>query len=335
MTDKSILYHNVVELEPHPQGALLRRYPREVREALSPRGRMMSEEATGCELRFVTEAPYVRVSVGIPEQDGMIRVYLGGLLHSEHRLQAGVVRTLTLEAPTARLAKVDRRHLLASGFAPEVWRICWGRSTALFGGLHTFGYPVRPPMATELPRRRWLAYGSSITHGPDHSQLSYIHQAARRLGLDAMNTGLGGSCLIEPEVADWLAGRDDWELASFELGVNMRDSYTEDMFRTRAGYLLEQVIRRHPDKPLLLLTIYPNFATYADDETAAKDQRFNLVLRELAEALQHPRLHLIEGERVLADLSGLTCDLIHPADYGHIRMGEALAEAMNGYLSDE
>ncbi|WP_020618322.1 SGNH/GDSL hydrolase family protein [Paenibacillus daejeonensis] len=333
ITDHAIQYHNVTEREPHPQGMLLRRYPREVRQHLSPRGRMMAEEATGCELRFVTEAQHVRLSVGIPEQDGIIRIYKGGLFHSEHHLQAGVVRTLTLEEPAARLGMVDRRHLLASGFAPEVWRIVWGRSNALFAGLHTFDYPVRPPIAEELPQRRWLAYGSSITHGLDHSQLSYVSQAARRLQLDIMNMGLGGSCLCEPEIADWIAARDDWEVASFELGVNMRDSFTVESFRERARYLLEQVIQRHPDKPLFLITIYPNFATYADMEATAQDLRFNEALRELAGRLRHPNLHLIEGDQIMTDLSAMTCDLIHPAEFGHMSMGEALAGAMWPHLT--
>lgn len=330
MIRDNIYFHNVTELEESLEfrGVLLRRFPRAVRHAMGDRGKFIAEEATGCEVRFVTEAKHVRVSVGIPEQDGILRVYKGGMFHSEHYLAAGTVRTLHLEEPTARFSMVDREHLVESGFAPEVWRLCYGRSTGLFAGVNAFGYQVRPPSKEEMPSKRWLAYGSSITHGLDNFHLSYVHQAARRLKLDVMNAGLGGSCLCEREVANFIAGRKDWDLASFELGVNMRDGLSDREFETRTAYLLEETIRLHPDKPLFLITIFPNFATFANSDTTDKDRRFNYTLRNHAERLNHPLLHVIEGDEIMTDMSGMTCDLIHPSDYGHMRMGERLAAHM-------
>ena len=32
---------------------------------------------------------------------------------------------------------------------------------------------------------------------------------------------MGGSCFIESSVVDFIAGRDDWDFATFELGINM------------------------------------------------------------------------------------------------------------------
>lgn len=325
--------HNVAELEPDPAGGgmLLRRYPREVRQALGERRRYISEEATSCELRFVTAAENVRVALRIPEKNGVVTVYKGGLFHSEHRLQAGVVTTLHLTEPP-RLASADRSLLLGSGFASEVWRIRFGRYTCAFHGLNTAGEPVRPPRPGELPDLRWLAYGSSITHGGELSSQAYVDQAARRLGADILNMGLAGACLCEKAAADFLAGRTDWSLATLELGVNMRDSMSVEEFRERSGYLLEQIARNHPDKPVFVITIYPNFATWADNEVTRKDEAFNAVLREHVRRLALPRLQLIEGSSVLTDLSGLSCDLIHPGDLGHIAMGVNLASILQANL---
>jgi len=299
---------------------------------LGDRGRFISEEATGCELRFVTKAKHVRITLCIPECDGIIRVYKGGLFHSEHRMQAGVNRTLHLDEPVERFNLVSREQLLLSGFAPEVWRICFGRTTGKFMSLNTFGHPIRPPSSEEIPKLRWLAYGSSITHGLDNSQLTYIHQAARQLKVDVMNLGLSGSCMCESEVVDFIAARDDWDMASFEVGVNMRDSIQEGHFQAKTAYLLERVIDRHPNKHLFLITIYPNFATYANNETTLRDQRFNEILRNHTARMNHSLLHLIEGDRIMQDMSGLSCDLIHPGEYGNIRMGEQLANAMKQRL---
>lgn len=338
LVHENLGYHNVTELEAGGAhgGLCLRRYPAAVRHKLGDRGRFISEEATGSELRFVTEAGHVRVTVGAHEQECSVYVYKGGLFHSEHRIPAGVLRTLHLEEPAARFAMVDRERLQrGSGFAPEIWRVGFGRSTGVFAGINTFGYEVRPPAREETPGLRWLAYGSSITHGLDDYHLSYAHQAARRLGADVMNAGLGGSCLCEPEVADWLAERRDWDMLTLELGVNMRDGISDESFRERVGYLLERVLGSHPDKPVFLITIYPNFATYAGNGVTEKDRRFNEILREHAERLSHPRLHLIEGADVMDDMGGMSCDLIHPGPYGHIRMGERLADQMNEILKKE
>ncbi|WP_168122355.1 GDSL-type esterase/lipase family protein [Paenibacillus sp. HB172176] len=334
MIRDGIYFHNVTELEsfPYVEGLFLRRYPREIRHILDGHGRVVSEEATGCELRFVTSSKQIRITLGIPEKDSAIRIYKGGMFHSEHRFAAGSRRTLLLEEPAAKFGMVNRKHLLQSGFAPEVWRVCFGRSVGIFYDLNTFGHEVRPPRKEEMPRLRWLAYGSSITHGPDNASLSYVSQAARRLKVDVLNAGLSGSCLFERETAEFLANRDDWDFASFELGINMRDDRPEDVFRSRSRYLLEQVIARHPDKHLFLITIYPNFATFADTNATRMDRRFNEILRSHAEELNHPNLHLIEGDTVMTDMSAMTCDLVHPSEYGHMVMGENLAKQMGPYL---
>jgi lysophospholipase L1-like esterase len=334
MLRDGLYFHNVTEIQETPGGTLkLYRFPASVRYALSDRGRFIAEEASGCEVRFVTDAQTLRVAIRIPETDGDVYLFCGGLFHSQHRLQAGVLHTLQLETPK-RLATVQREPLLASGFVPEVWRICFGRYTAEWGGVQTFGRPVRPPQAHEQPQRRWLAYGSSITHGIYNQPMTYVQQAARHLGLDVYNAGLSGSCLCESEVADFLASRSDWEVAALELGVNMRDRFTPEQFREATGYLLEQLLQRHPEKPIFLITIYPNFATYNQSEITEKDRAFNAILREHVDRLQHPHIHVIEGDQVLDDFSGLSVDLVHPGEYGHMRMALNLAGRMRAVLGE-
>lgn len=326
-----IAFHNVAELEPAAgNGVYLRRVPRSVREHLNERGRFIAGEAGGCELRFVTAAPNIRVTLSLPETDGCVTVFKGGLFHSRHELQAGTIRTLQLSEPP-RLAMADRKRLMGTGFAPEVWRICFGRYACVVSGIETFGHPLRPPQKGETPLKRWIAYGSSITHGED-SSLPYIGQTARRLAADVLNLGMSGSCHCEREMSNYLAAQQDWSFMTLELGVNMRDHLSADEFRERTGYLLDRLVSGHPEKPVAVITIYPNFAMFPGSGIAEKDSRFNDILRSHVERLSHPKLHLIEGDRVLDDLSGLSCDLIHPGDDGHIRMGENLARELGRIL---
>lgn len=312
-------------------GVVLHRIPADVRHALSDRGRMMAEDSGGCEIRFVTDSRFVRCTVASLDHRGEVEVYKGGLLHSRHEVKPGEAAVLQLEEP-ARLKQFRREALLASGFAPEVWRIVMGRFTAELRELNVYGHTVRAPREDEVPALRWLAYGSSITHGLIRHPMSYIQQAARRLGADVCNLGLSGSCLCEPELADYLAHRQDWDLLTLELGVNARDIQSEEQFRERTGQLLEKLLKQHPDQAVVVITMYPNFATYPweETETSLKDVRFNRILREHVDRLGagYPKLALIEGHGILTDCSGLSCDLVHPGEYGHAVMAENLARRL-------
>ncbi|TLS53430.1 lipase [Paenibacillus antri] len=332
MIRNGLYFHNAAELD---EGALpgalqLQRYPRAARHALGERGRWVAEEATGCELRFATDAEHVRVTI-FSEAGGDIAVYKGGLQHSLHRAEAGVVKTLHLERP-ARMDAVDRGRLLASGFAPEVWRVVFGRLPVALLRVHTFGREVRPPRADEMPTLRWLAYGSSITHGHGAYPHSYIDHAARRLGVDVLNKGLSGSCWCEKEAIDFIASCDDWDFATLELGVNMRERFEPETFERRARYAFERLRARHPKKPLFALTVFPNFATEAESVSGARERAFNDIVRREVDRLGDERLALIEGGDIAADLGDLTCDLIHPGTYGNVRMGERLAERIGRTL---
>jgi hypothetical protein len=223
--------------------------------------------------------------------------------------------------------------MLRGSFDANVWRVCFNRATAVFHGIDAFGHDIRPPAAAQKPAKRWLAYGSSITHG---NLLSYIFHTARILGLDLMNKGLSGACQIEGAVADYLADAVEYEVATLELGVNMRDAFTPDEFEKRALYLIERLIGKNPGKPHFLTTIFPNFDDFREGgkETTGtrNDQAFDEAIRGIHAKLRHPHLHLIEGREVLVHPGGLTQDLIHPGEFGHAEMGANLARFMKEKL---
>jgi len=347
MIHHSIELHNTVELEPAEGGGhYLRRFPRAVREALSPLGRMVAQESAGCELRFVTEAESIRLALSsvpsslapweLNNQD--LIVFKGAFFHSHIRIEPGKVNHIHL----ADIGGSVRNGFL--GLKPEVrdteyfshnvWRVMFGRYAAVLHDVDTYGYPVRPPQPDEVPRRRILFYGSSITNGasPSVYHLCYVQQTARLLNADALNLGLSGSCHCEKEMADYLAARDDWDMIVLELGVNMLGGFTPEEFRLRSRSLVEKIIRRHPGKPVVLVTIFPNGQSpqNARESVAvqAKQSTFDEILRELVRDLDRTSLHLVEGREILRDYRGISKDLIHPGDYGHIEMGANLAAAI-------
>lgn len=52
-------------------------------------------------------------------------------------------------------------------------------------------------------------YGSSITHWcwAIDARNSYAYRAGQMLGMDVLNKGLSGSCEIEKECVDYIAGQ--------------------------------------------------------------------------------------------------------------------------------
>jgi len=345
--------HNVTETEPcNAGGVYLRRFPSAVRNILSPLGGMVAEESAGVEIRFVTEADGFRITLGAeppcvaPSETSRLEVFVfrGDFFHSRHLLEEGRQNHLTVTdiggVLRTRFASLSPEALADCRFSPNVWRIQIGRFSAALIELSTFGKPSRPPRPDELPAKRWLAYGSSITNGGNTSghHLTYIYQAAHHLGIDVFNQGLSGSCLCETEVADYLAARQDWDIITLELGVNMRQDFSPEDFAQRAAHLVAALARAHPDKPIGLISIFPNadlppFAMSAETAVARRQRAFVEILQDLT-SKSRGKVFFLNGSSILKEFRGLSTDLIHPSDFGHIEMGRWLAAQLTAHLGD-
>lgn len=334
MIHESIEFHNAAALEPIAglPGLCPVRFPRPVRDALEPRGRIISLSSTGIELRFVTPAPELRVTLQAHLSPATIRVYCGGHGHSDHVIPAGSATVLHLTAPT-RFRDVPRDILHAAPFSPGVWRIILDGQPVNFLGVETFGHEIRPPRPPEKPNLRWLAHGSSITHS---SVLGYPHRTAWKLGVDVLNKGMSGSCHCEAAMAAHLATAEEWDFATLELGINMRGGFEPDEFEKRARHLVSALRATKPRAPIILITHFLNKEHHpAGEPTEAvrRQNAFDATLRAIAAENQNNGIHLVEGCTVLTDLTGLGVDLIHPSDLGHTLMAENLARALEPIIA--
>ena len=342
MIHDGIAFHNVSELEPRAGGALMiHRLPQALRDGLGipghQRGRFYAHRLTGVELRFVVESPFVAVTLMALEADTHVVVFRGDFAHARHELKAGVATTLFLEDP-APFALVEPGMLRAGRFDARVWRIAFHQDArACYLGRETYGTTIRPPAASEVPSRTWVAYGSSITYGANalHGPNAYIQQTARRLGVDVHNLGLPGSCMAEPAMAAHLAGRADADLITCELGVNTVDWLTAEDFAGRVRHLLATVADARPARPVGVIDIYPNRAHQAKDPTglaARNTPVFARIVADTVRDLARPNLHHIEAATIVGGADWLTTDLLHPSDDGHVHMGERLAAALRPLL---
>lgn len=336
-------FHNVSELEPLTSGALkIQRFPADVRDALGipghRRGRFYAHRLPGVELRFVAESPFCGLSLMALEADTHVMVYRGDFAHARYDLKAGVVTTLFLEEPSFFL-EVEPDCLKSARFSSDVWRVLFHQDAqAAYVGRDIYGAMIRPPFPDEVPARCWLAYGSSITYGANtlHAATSYVQQAARRMGVDVINLGLPGSCMAEPAMTGYLAERNDCELITCELGINMIPFLEPAVFESRIRTLLGTIADRFPQRPVIALNLFPSrIDAFTDREhlhrTRCED--YNRIVPKVVRNLDRLNLHFIDGRDILPDFDGLTTDLLHPSDEGHIEMGEKLASLMKPYLS--
>ncbi len=330
--------HNIAEAREIKglPGLLLQRVPEDVRLCLNPRAQERMLSPAGAEIRFVCDDDEAKVTVSCPDGAAEVIPFWGRFQGRERYTIRKEPVTLELTYPE-RLSELDPRMTEGMPFPPRVWRLMLRGD-----GLHFHEAEARgmcPPAPDQLPELRYLAYGTSITHGAaaTATHLTYVSQTAWRLGADLINLGVGGSAYCEPELADYIASRDDWHIATLALSVNMiGGGFSVEEFSERTSYVVNTVAGAHPDRPVACITLYPHFGDWsADEELKAKSVAFRQALREVVASSGRPNVHLIEGSDILADIGGLTVDLIHPGDHGMIQMGENLAWRLRGMLGRE
>lgn len=342
MIYRNIEFFNVEELLPVDglQGLRLYRYPKALAETLGEswnhNARFRAQRVHGCELRFVTEARCFDLALTAYENDIDVQIFRGDRILQKKTLRAGQTTVLHVELPP-REQEVAAAALAPRRFSHQVWRVLFGLQGYLhFNALDTYGWPVRPPLADEEPAVRWLAYGSSITCGSACTVYTnaYISQAARRLGWDVLNKGLSGTCFCETQIADFLA-QQPVDYMSLEVGVNMAASFTFEEYAGRLERLLAAVRENQNVKRFFVIDEFPNYHAWLLNEAlpaARHYESFKQVTRELTAAQKDDRFISLHGEDILYDPTGLSCDLLHPSDEGHILMGQALAEAIMAHI---
>ena len=327
----TVSLHNVAETVPSPwadDGKQLCRLPQTVGANLNVDARERARHPTGCELRFVPDPPdeAVEVTLSAPEQT-VARPFWGGFQPEEPIHIGPEPATHSLAMPD-RIRQLDVAATTDSAFSPRVCRLRFEARTPV--ALHdvTGG---RRPREEELPDQRYLAYGTSITEGAaaTASHLSYVAHAARRLGVDPINLGMAGSAFCEPAMAEYLAGREDWDLGTLALSINMANrGFTVDQFREHVDTLVDAVAGAHPETPLVCVTLFPYHADIVHDGDPERARRFRETLRSIVTESSHENLHVVDGPDVM-DATGLTTDLLHPGDDGMRAIGRGLADALD------
>ncbi len=331
MIYESAELYNVAELYDPPDGTGkgLCRIPLALRAQLNDSAKANAVQGTGCEIRFNLEDDEAIITLQMMDQPAIVEIYNGPFLTGWQ-----VVTTDPTEVIVRQPDRLSRLVELAGdremAYDPKLSRVMlpWRPPVRLLGieGAMTL------PREGQVPDRRYLAYGSSITHGSKGVRASggYARRTAQRLDVDLINLGFGGGAHCEFAMADYIAARDDWDFATLELGINMVSWLDTAIFNERLTYFVKTIAEAHPDHWIFCIDMFPFHMDF--DPTSEKNHAYRAAVRDLVEGLDAPQLVYFDGRDLMRDITGLTADLVHPSPVGMEEISENLASRMQRML---
>ena len=327
MIYKNSELYNVSEIleSEKDEGKILTRIPNDLRISLNESAKLKALYPAGCEIRFNLEDGYAEVILRIEEDTPSIaEVFQGSFYISHHFIYKKPTEiTVSLPLNIRFLDKLSKEKNLP--FDSYLTRIVLPYMPGV--RIVDIRGNISPPKNFQTPEKKYLAYGSSITHGNSAIRPTgtYAMKVAQLLGVDLINLGFGGGAHCERQMADYIAEREDWDFATLELGINMVNGFEVGEFKERVEYFISRIAKAHPDKWIFCIDIF----TYFDDfiSSSKKQNKFREVVRSTVENLNMPKLMYIDGRKLLKSLSGLCGgDLVHPSPFGMEEIAENLSK---------
>ena len=312
------------------EGLWFCRIPNALRLKLNTSAQLNAIQATGAELRFNLKGERARLVLKCHQAPVVAEVYQGSYFVGWHmvgreatEIQVGLPANIDLLDEVAQQEGMPFDARLTRVLLP------WRPPSRLLA----FEAECEPPRPEQTPALKYLAYGSSITHGNASVRPSamYAHRTSQLLGVDLINLGFGGGAHLEPEIADYIAERTDWDFASFELGINVLRRIEVEEFARRVDYFVERVAAAHPDKWIFCMDL---FTVQEDLEGERKVEDFRGVVGDKVASLGLPKLIHVPGNEMLTSVHGLAVDLVHPSPFGMEEIARNLSAVMREHMGD-
>ena len=308
-----IEFHVVEDMEFQEKSYRLSRLPRKIANQLEPVLRdQFSWFSTGVELRFRMTSDEVKLHLSAePTEEAMVAVIYfgsiaGGWTHSTKVIGEGeTVISIRYPEELKKLEMIEEEHNLP--FRTRLVRVL------LPGGIcHYYGKEgeTEPPRKGDTPLVRYLAYGSSITHGSLSLTLpfSYPSLIAEALGVDCINQGYAGSAFMEAPAAEYMVSRKDWDFATLELGVNMLGTtMSEGEYEQRVIKFLEFFAK--DGRPVFITDIFLN-----NQDNQERARIFREIIHRNATT---KNMFYTSGLQLLDNPAYISTDMVHPSGAGH------------------
>lgn len=320
MNYKGLDLHNIQDVIEVDEYEYLSRLPRELHEALN---HTKGFQMTGVEIRLIPREP-VTITIGSNQpyiQSKALISYDGHydpeeiLINEETEIIVNPVYTLTEDFKE----NVEVRVVLTGEniYIKDVE-----------GEFDLF----------EDKRKRYLAYGTSITQGlfTNQAEGAYPYLLGRSLDYDVHNYGMSGRAYCEQETADFLCGLGDFDLITLELTVNMfTDGFDIEVYKERVENLIRQLHERHPDTYIFCIGIMPFYNDFGIRHTEQKNDSTVTEFREayikIIEDIDEANVIFIEPSTLISK-KNLCVDIIHPTSTGMYEIAYNLKAIIEPYL---
>jgi hypothetical protein len=360
--DQRVRLAGIADLTAMERGALTERLPGWARaQLLDPSIGFVSSMPSGGRLEFVTdstsielESVFTRLEYGgiTPHTAAVDLVVDGALVASSALAATDAIRFPDRTSIDFEMVHIDPSVIRFDGLAAgdkhvEVW-LPQNASTMLRELRLDGGASVEAPPASD--RRRWVHYGSSISHCMEARRPTGTWPAvvARSADVDLYSLGLAGQCHLDHFAARTI--RDlPADLISLKLGINLvnADSMRERAFVPSVHGFLDTVRDGHPDEPIVVISpiICPAAEDHPGPTLPNAEGTFDVIdrptelmlgalsltrIRQLLETVVAQRrqagdtnLHYLHGHELFGiDDIGDLPDGLHPNSEGYQRMGE-------------
>lgn len=319
-------FHGIEALIPDGQGGLrLQRLPQAICDHLPAKTvDPVSFYCCGAELRFrMIDDEITLILRAEPMAEASMLAIWYGSFQGGWEMSTKMIGCEPTRIVIKKPGNLDKLRTLTSerglAFQPDVVRVVLPYTQLSYIGVEG---RVCPPLPEDLPKRRYLAYGSSITHGSLGlvQGFNYAAHIARGMNADLLNFGFAGCALLEPEMADYIMSRTDWDFATLELGVNMIGRFTVEEFEQRVIAFLGKL--QHDPRPIFVTSM---FALYGDDKKA---RRFRAIVREQCTG----RFIFTDGLELMPEQWLLSADLVHPQADAHALIAERWMQVIRAHV---
>lgn len=315
----------------------LHRLPLEHLKGVRERGQSILRATNNNEVRFCMESDKAELVFEFGEDGGMIEVYFGSFRHSLVHFKGGI-QNITVNIPPMIKEWKNKKNEKQNGFSVDVVRLVIAASNCTIVNIPD---NVRPVKQDELPKQRYVAYGTSITQGgaSSYPSMCYVRQVARNLKCDVINLGVSGNAFCEESIADYIGNEISWDFMTCCVSVNMlNNGVTHLEFKEKIHKFLSIILEKNPNKVIFCMSVLPYHADWgfqSDKIYNATPDEYRKVLQEVVDSLnKNNNLVYVHGPDMLTDMRGLSCDLIHPNDFGHTEIAKNLTEVIREKIND-
>lgn len=193
-----------------------------------------------------------------------------------------------------------------------------------------------------ISQKRWVHYGSSISHSRSAESPSAIWTGivSRKLDLHLTNLGFAGNCVLEPMVARMIRDMEA-DIITLKLGINcVSGALSNRTFETSAIGLISIIRDKHPQIPLFVIS-----PIFSPDREDTRFFQYSLTLKEMREILKTVVEKFKQyGDRKISYINGLDIlgeaeleylpDRLHPDALGQYVIAENFIKAIANDIID-